>query len=95
MFDIKYPDDFWTCDTLFKNLDKLILIVIVMRNYFCLDRSQEEKNRNVNRWDEECDDENCVFVGWDEENGCYENYKIFIDGQYVVPNNEHLLIVLN
>ena len=66
-----------------------------MRYYFCLDRSQEDKDGDVDGSDEGHYDDDCVFVWGNEENGSDQDYAIFIDGQDVMPSNEDLLIVLN
>ena len=73
MFDVINSHDFWTGDTFFENFDKLVFVIIVMRDNFGLNRSQKEKHRDIDGWDEECDDENGIFICGDKENCCYKN----------------------
>jgi len=60
--DIINPDEFATGDTLLKNLDKFIFVLIVIADNFGLNRAEEEHDGNVNSRDEEENDKDGVLV---------------------------------
>lgn len=88
-------DDLGCCNAFLKDSHKLIFVVIVMRDNLSLNRSQEDKDGDVDGSNEGHDNDDCMFVGSNEEDSSDEDDAIFIDGKDVVPSYEHLFVVLN
>ena len=66
-----------------------------MTNNFSLDRSQEEKDRNVDDSNEKSDNYHILFISCNKEDSRNQNDDIFVYCQDIVPSYEYLLIVLN
>lgn len=62
---------------------------------FGLDRSQEEKGRNIDDSNEKSDDYNILFITCNKEDSSDKDYNIFVDCQDIVPSYEHLFVILN
>ena len=94
LLDIVDSDEFTAGDALLEDLDKLILILVVVTNNLGLDRPQEQHHRDVDGRDEKKNNEDGVLVGGDEVNGGYQNYQVLVNCQNVVPHDKDLLVVM-